>query len=442
MENCDNAATVVTESNATPIKQKGWWGAMWIPSLYFAEGLPYIAVMTISVIMYKCLGVSNSAIAFFTSLLYLPWVLKPLWSPFVDIIRTKRWWILTMQATIAILFGLIAISIPTPIYLALTLFILLLLAFASATHDIAADGFYMLGLTQHEQSMWVGIRSLAYRIASVAGQGGLVVLAYYIGKRYDTVSGGWIAIFALMSAFFALIAMYHAIVLPRPKSARAKSPKTFTAIMGEFADTIITFFTKPGVIGALVFMLFYRLPEALIIKMIPPFLLDTPEAGGMGLDAGAVGLVYGTSGVIGLICGGIIGGIVAGLGGLRRWLRPMAWSMSLSCLTFLYLAWVQPTEMWQIYLCVTVEQLGYGFGFTAYMLYLLYFAAGQFETAHYSFCTGFMALGMMFPGLIAGWLADAVGYLSFFIICIICCIATIGVCYLVNVPAEFGKKQK
>lgn len=425
-----------TTAAADGRRQLPWW----IATLYFAEGLPYMAVMTISVIMYKCLGINNTELAFYTSWLYLPWVIKPFWSPFVDIIRTKRWWIVTMQGVIAAGFALIAFTIPAGAFFQTTLAVFWLVAFASATHDIAADGFYMLALTEHDQSMYVGVRSLFYRISMVVGQGGLVVLAAWINEDYDTLTGGWIAIFAILSAFFLGVAFLHGFMLPRPAADSAREPKSGQQVLREFCDTFVEFFRKPGVLVALAFMLLYRLPEALMVKMIPPFLLDTAEAGGIGLNADQVGLVYGTVGVIGLMAGGIIGGIVAGLGGLKKWLHPMAWSMSLTCLTFVYLAWAQPQALWQVYTCVFVEQFGYGFGFTAYMLYLIYFSIGRYKTAHYSICTGFMALGMMLPGLAAGWLVDTLGYLDFFILTIICCVTTIGVCYLVKVSPEFGKK--
>lgn len=290
--------------------------------------------------------------------------------------------------------------------------------------------------------MFVGIRSLFYRVSMVVGQGALVVLAAWVNERYTTLTGGWIAIFAIMSVFFFAVAMYHWFILPRPKADTDRAPRSGAEVLADFCDTFVDFFRKPGVGVALLFMLLYRLPEALMVKMIPPFLLDTSASGGMGLDADQVGIAYGTVGVIGLMLGGITGGLAAARGGLRKWLHPMAWSMSLTCLTFVYLAWWQPTSLWEVYACVFIEQFGYGFGFTAYMLYLIYFSTGRYKTAHYSICTGFMALGMMIPGLVAGWLADHLGYLNFFLLTIACCVTTIGVCHLIKVSPEFGRKEK
>lgn len=415
-----------------------WW---WVPTLYFAEGLPYMAVMTISVIMYTSLGISNTDLAFYTGWLYLPWVIKPLWSPFVDILRSKRWWILTMQWTIGISLAAIAFAIPATGFFQATLAVFWLTAFASATHDIAADGFYMLALTDHQQSLFVGIRSLFYRISMIVGQGGLVFMAARISETWAEPKAGWIAVFAVMALFFVLTAIYHQIKLPRPSSDTDRNPRSPAEVTAEFAGTFREFFRKPGVWIALAFMLLYRLPEAQLVKMIAPFLLAPVSEGGLGVTLNHVGLAYGTIGVAGLMLGGIIGGIVASRDGLRHWLHPMAWSMSLTCLTFVYLAFVQPTELWQVYLCVFIEQLGYGFGFTAYMLYLIYFSAGRFKTAHYSICTGFMALGMMLPGMAAGWITDSFGYQAFFVWCMICCVATIGVCYLIKVNPQFGKKH-
>ena len=415
-----------------------WW---WIPTLYFAEGLPYMAVMTISTVMYKCLGIGNTEIAFYTAWLYLPWVIKPFWSPFVDIIRSKRWWVLAMQWAIAIAMASIAFALPASGFFQATLALFWLMAFASATHDIAADGFYMLALTEHQQSLFVGIRSLFYRISMVVGQGALVVVAAFVSDAWAQPKAGWIVVFGILAAFFALVASYHSFALPRPAADAMRSPRSRGEVLREFTETFVAFFRKPQVGVALTFMLLYRLPEAQLVKMITPFMLDPTESGGLGLPPDQVGLVYGTIGVIGLMLGGIVGGLAAARRGLRYWLHPMAWSMSLTCLTFVYLAVAQPSAIWEIYLCVFVEQFGYGFGFTDYILYLIYCSAGRVKTAHYSICTGFMALGMMLPGMAAGWITDHFSYVAFFIWTMVCCVATIGVCYLIHVDKNFGKKS-
>lgn len=616
----------------------------WISTLYFAEGLPYVAVMTISVIMYKRLGISNTDIALYTGWLYLPWVIKPFWSPFIDLIRTKRWWTTTMQWLIAIAFACIAFSIPTPFFFRLTLAFFWLVAFSSATHDIAADGYYMHALTEHEQSLYVGIRSTFYRIATVAGQGLLVIVAGLIetgtgltpaevtieaspqytntltlpqfaadataqtaangencfvftdavvkaGVAVDAKEGAgakdkiaqltdsikalnmangfiakeeakaavattaaetsnegwgsaftkwvhdtfgeeekatasnvvsniaiagvklqqkpaegetivlnfafkdgdqsisleqakfaprfeftaenwdkpaylifhidnklkattkatfagtsgnipmaWLVVFVVLSIFFLMCAIYHSIILPRPQSDHAPENVTASNLMAEFFSTFKSFFCKKQALVAIVFMLLYRLPEAQLVKLINPFLLDSIDKGGLGLTTGQVGLVYGTVGIIGLTLGGIIGGIVAAKGGLKKWLLPMAWSMSLTCLTFVYLSYFQDHSLFTVNLCVFIEQFGYGFGFTAYMLFLIYFSEGEHKTSHYAICTGFMALGMMLPGMAAGWLQETIGYRHFFVWTMICCAATILVCFFVKVDPNFGKK--
>lgn len=622
----------------------------WIPTLYFAQGLPYVAVMTISVILYKRLGISNTDIALYTGWLYLPWVIKPFWSPFVDIIKTKRWWTLTMQWLIAFALAGIAFAIPTPFFFQLTLAIFWLVGFTSATHDIAADGFYMLALTEHEQSLYVGIRSTFYRVATVAGQGLLVILAGLIetnsgltplsitvnadpeaewtsptmtaiasteqdlqgemqfftptadntvavktpatvthngnevsfkeyaaimrdsvGKlneangfvapgsthlsvgeptadiavtqpsesafttwvretfgekreevgtvnnnfaivgfrlnqapapgetvivnithksgdpsvkleqnalstrfefnennwdktaylyyeidhklsspttaSFEGASGNiamaWLVVFAVLSTFFFVVAVYHSWALPKPlsdTSAAGDGKSSPSEIIKEFLETFRSFFTKKQIWVAIAFMLLYRLPEAQLVKLINPFLLDPIDKGGLGLTTGEVGIVYGTIGIIGLTIGGIIGGMVAAKGGLKKWLWPMAWSMSLTCLTFVYLSYFPTQSLLTVNICVFIEQFGYGFGFTAYMLYLIYFSEGRHKTAHYAICTGFMALGMMLPGMAAGWLQETIGYRHFFVWTMICCAATIGVCAFLKIDPNFGRK--
>ena len=413
----------------------------WIPTLYFAQGLPYVAVMTISVIMYKRLGLSNTDIALYTGWLYLPWVIKPFWSPFIDIISTKRRWVVTMQWLIGAAFAGIAFALPTPFFFSLTLAVFWLVGFTSATHDIAADGYYMLALTEHQQSLYVGIRSTFYRVATVAGQGLLVILAGMIEDSTGDIPFAWAVVFGILSALFLLFALYHSWALPKVEHPANRSLNTAKAVWDEFVAVFAEFFRKKQVGVAIIFMLLYRLPEAQLVKLINPFLLDPTAAGGLGLSTGQVGMVYGTVGIIGLTLGGIIGGIVAARRGLKFWLRQMAWSMSLTCLTFVYLSFAAAPSLTVINACVFVEQFGYGFGFTAYMLYLIYFSEGRHRTAHYSICTGFMALGMMLPGMAAGWIQETMGYQNFFLWTMVCCAATIGVTYLIKIDPSFGLKK-
>ena len=616
-------------------KQKSPWA--WIPTLYFAEGLPYVAVMTIAVIMYKRMGISNTDIALYTSWLYLPWVIKPFWSPFVDLLKTKCWWIVIMQLLIGAGFAGIAFTIPLPFFFQATLAFFWLLAFSSATHDIAADGFYMLALDTNQQAMYVGIRSTFYRVATIMGQGILIILAGFLESTsgnepvkinidaspqytestmyipHDTLSqeqegamtfivdretlkmstqgvnkdslsvflksiaasnedngfviketeahkaevekdktslwtshvsqplGRWISYsfgekrevnestsklagnvavvavrlskkpesgkeivlntsmnkgdvsislisgdrlsfneknwnksaylvfqvdpkliapstaeykglsgnipfawsitFFVLAGLFIFFSFYHRVFLPRPASDTVHTHVTASSIFREFIKTFKSFFKKPQAVAAIFFMLTYRFSEAQALKLINPFLLDSREVGGLGLTTGEVGLVYGTIGIIGLMLGGIIGGFVAARGGLKRWIWPMTLSMLLTIFAFVYLSFSQTESLILINICVFVEQLGYGFGFTAYMLYLMYYADGEQKTAHYAICTGFMALGMMIPGMFAGWLQELLGYNHFFVWVMICSIIPIIAVSLLKIDPNYGKSK-
>lgn len=298
----------------------------------------------------------------------------------------------------------------------------------------------MLALTEHEQSLYVGIRSTFYRIATVAGQGLLVIVAGMLETSTSDIPLSWAIVFGILSALFLIFALYHSWALPKVEIDRDTATRSAAEIRREFIGVFAAFFRKKQVWTAIIFMLLYRLPEAQLVKLINPFLLDPVNAGGLGLSTSEVGFVYGTVGIIGLTLGGIIGGIVAARQGLRHWMRPMAWSMSLTCLTFVYLSYAVAPSLTAINICIFIEQFGYGFGFTAYMLYLIYFSEGEHRTAHYSICTGFMALGMMLPGMAAGWIQETVGYRAFFIWTMVCCVATIGVTYLLKIDPTFGKK--
>lgn len=607
---------------------------LWVPTLYFAEGIPYIVVMTVSVIFYKRMGISNAEIALYTSWLYLPWVIKPLWSPVVEIIRTKRMWIILMQLLIGAALASMALAIPLPNFFKVTLGILWLLAFGSATHDIAADGFYMLGLSQHQQAWFVGIRSTFYRFAMLTGQGLLVILAGYIeghtglrpvevpvvasqqlsqpawpdsaiaeaeqgplrliiepdtvvvelrtrapqevsevlararqwnaaralraeskaelkqaedargpswwqrhvaqpvarvflnvfgsrsaapkgqtvagniavvnvrlsgppapgktvvvhfgreggDKSISLIEGGrfeftsdnwarpalavvqldpklrtpsaarfvaragnirlsWILTFTALGVLFILFMIYHRFVLPYPSSDVPRRSGGIKAFFANFGRTFATFFTKKHIGISLAMLLLYRLAEAQLVKMASPFLLDSQEAGGLALTTGQVGFVYGTVGLLALSLGGILGGFLVARDGLRKWILPMALAINVPDSVYLYLAHTQPDNFLIINLCVAIEQFGYGFGFTAYMLYMIYVAEGEYKTAHFAIATGFMALGMMLPGMISGWIQELIGYKQFFLWVLLCTLPGFIIVALLPLDPEFGKKK-
>ena len=415
----------------------------WVSSLYFTEGLPYVAVMTISILLYKQMGLSNTEITFYTSWLYLPWVIKPLWSPFIDLIKTKRWWITAMQVLIGAAFGGVAFTLPTHFWLQGSLFFFWVMAFSSATHDIAADGFYMLGLDQQGQSIFVGIRSLFYRLATIFGQGVLVMIAGNLQVIYrNNIPFSWSLMFYGVAGLFIALWLWHSYVLPRPAEDISRSGISANTIWSEFVHTIVTFFQKPQVLTAILFMLLYRMPEGLLAKVSALFLIDAEHNGGLGLSPQEYGLVQGTVGVVGLILGGISGGIAAGIHGLKRWIWPMVCAITLPDLVYVYMSYALPDSLLLINVCVFVEQFGYGFGFTAYMLYLIYYSQGEYKTSHYALCTAFMALSLMIPGLFAGALQEAVGYRTFFIIVMICCAVTFLVTSFLKIDPEFGKKKE
>lgn len=424
----------------------------WVPTLYFAEGVPYVAVMTISLIVYKRLGLSNTDITLYTSWLYLPWVIKPLWSPFVDIIRTKRWWVTTMQLLIGAALGGVAFTIPTSFWLQGTLCFFWLMAFASATHDIAADGFYMLGLDEHDQAWFVGIRSTFYRIATIFGQGLLVALAgnLQVLFRYS-IPYSWSLMFYGVAGIFIALWLWHSYAMPRVET----TPSPFTTdtnsltphpsnLTKELLDVVKTFFSKfplRETVIALLFMLLYRMPEGLLAKVSALFLIDSHGAGGLGLSPQEYGLVQGTVGIVGLTLGGILGGMAAGRDGLKRWLWPMVCAITLPDIVYVYMSYALPESLGVVNVCVFFEQFGYGFGFTAYMLYLIYYSQGAYKTSHYALCTALMALSMMIPGLFAGALQEWVGYRWFFIIVMLFCAVTFIVTALIKIDPEFGKKK-
>jgi len=422
-----------------PTSRNPW---AWVPSLYIAEGIPYTMAMTVSVVLYKRLGISNTDIALYTSWLYLPWVIKPLWSPFVDLFRTKRYWILLMQLLIGASLACVAFTIPAGRFFQYTLTSFWLMAFSSATHDTAADGFYMLGLSEDFQAAYVGVRATFYRIAMIATQGGLVIFAGFLEGSGHDIPTAWSIAFFLAAGVFAGLFLYHYFILPYPTMDRPTSRTASTSIFREFFHIFVLFFKKRGILAILAFFLFYRFAETQIVKIIAPFLLDPTSRGGLGLTTSEVGITYGTVGVISLLMGGLLGGYAIYRKGLKFWIWMMVCAVHLPDLVYVYLSQTMTDSIYLINLCVALEQFGYGFGFTAYTMFMIMVSEGEYKTVHYAISTGIMALGMMVPAMVSGWLQEQLGYQNFFIWVMAATIPGFIVTGLVKIDPEFGKKRE
>src|SRR5574344_29260 len=423
------------------MKDRNPWA--WVPTLYFAEGLPYIAVTVLAIEIYMQLGLSDAEITFYTSWLYLPWVIKPFWSPFLDLYKTKRWWITTMQLLLGAAFAGVAFTIQADWWLQGSICFFWMLAFSSATHDVAADGFYMMGLDQHEQAFFVGIRSTFYRLSMIVGKGVLIMLAgvLQVMFRYQ-IKFSWSLIFYGLTGLFIAFYLYHNFILPHPKEDVDHQEKPeVKVVVHDFLMTFATFFKKKQIFTAIAFMLLFRLPEALLTPISQLFLQAQSSKGGLGLSPQEFGLVNGTVGVIGLLAGGIIGGMLVSRDGLKKWIWPMTFAITIPNEAYVYLAYAMPESLIAINLCVFLENFGYGFGFSAYMLFMIYFSQGEHKTSHYALCTGFMALSMLIPGLFAGALAQYVGYRMFFIIVMLSCMLPFFVASFLKIDSEFGRKE-
>ena len=441
----------------------------WVPTLYFTEGIPYFLVNSISVMLFAKMGVPNGQLSFFTTLLYFPWFLKGLWSPFVDILRTKRWWIITMQALMTTLCILLTLTLPSPAAETVaakttpvgtftwTLVFFIIMAFASATHDIAADGYYMLAHDTKSQAGFIGIRSTFYRIAAVFSQGVLVYIAGYMENQTGDIPQSWQVTLGIASIILLCVTLYHCFFMPRPQEDAPREVKDYSGAARELKESFKTFFTKKGVWLAIGFMLLYRLSEGFLVKLCQPFLVDPIKeeistgvtnitlfhkvlftfshpvhvGGGLELSTDLIGILYGTIGVIGLLAGGILGGMFIARFSLRRSLWLMAAALTLPSFVYCYLSMAQPQDPWIIGTMVSFEQFGYGFGFTAYMMYMMHFSEGPYKTSHYAICTAFMALSMMIPGFVAGFIEETVGYTAFFWIANACSITTFVITYFV-----------
>lgn len=388
---------------------------LWVPTLYLAQGLPYILITVLSVFMFKKLGLSNSEITLLTNLVGLPYTFKPLWSPFVDMIGTRRRWVWGMQIGTAIGLGILATILtgPNTIVWATTLFVVA--AVSAATHDIAADGLYLIALREEQQKYFVGVRTVFFRLAMFAGNGPLVILAGYLETRMGEPHQAYAVFFGLMALLMAAFAVWHMFALPKAAGDRPGDLHDAKAQVAGFFATFASFFQKPGIVRGIVFLLVFRLGEALLLSVAKLFMLDGLDKGGLGMTTEQVGVVYGVWGIIALLVGGLLGGFLTSRDGLKPWLWPMMLAINLPDVVYVFLAYTQPTDQLTVQICVMIEQLGYGFGFTAYLLYMMQLARGEHQTAHYALCTGFMSIGLILPGAWSGKLQQMLGYEHFFL---------------------------
>ena len=425
------------------MKQRNPWA--WIPTLYFAEGLPNIIVTGLSVVMYMQMGLSDAEVGLYTGWLALPWVIKPLWSPFIDLLKTKRWWVLAMQALMGASLAGIAFSIPTAFWFQATMCLFFIIAFCSATHDISADGYYMIELDDHNQAKYVGLRNTFYRLAIIFVNGMLVSLAGILQVMFrGQIRFTWALIFYGLAGLFIGLWLYHSRFMPRP-TEDVHTKRTLTEVTSELKKMFITFFQKfdrRGTLIVMLFLLFYRFPEALLNTMTKTFMLRNNYAGGLGLSPQEYGLANGTVGLIGLLLGGIIGGVLVSRDGMKRWLWPMVCAITLPDVVYIYLSYSLNSNLVVVSSCLFIEQFGYGLGFTVLTLYMLYYSQGKYKTSHYSICTGISYLGLMLPGMLSGFIKDMVGYRMFFIIVMICCAITFAVTAFLKIDPDFGKKVK
>ena len=390
--------------------------------------------------MYKKLGISNEDIGVYTSLLYLPWVIKPLWSPFIDLHGTKRKWFLSMQMIISIVFLIVGFTIPLNNFFLLSLALFWVAAFASASNDVATDGFYLLALQKEQQSLFLGIRNTCYRLAMLTGNGLIVLFAGYLEHKYGDNTKAWSYTMILVGILMVFLTFYNFFSTPTIEENTIKTKAEDE--QKSFFTVFASFFKKKQIGLVLAFILVFRLGESQLLKMITPFLVDPKSAGGMGLETEDVGLIYGTFGLIALLLGGILGGIAISQQGLTKWMLPMILTMHLPILGFILLAHFHPASIYYVYAVVIVEQFGYGFGFAAFMMYLIYVAEGESKTSHYSIATGFMALGMMLPGMLSGYIQQYLGYGNFFIWVLLATIPGLILSRFLIFPKDYGKKTE
>lgn len=416
----------------------------WVSSLYFAMGLPYIAISLVSVIMFKDLGIADDRITFWTSLLVLPWSLKPLFSVVMEVVGTKKMYVVLTELLVAALFGLIAFTLPIPQFFSVCIALLAVLAFSGSMQDIAGDGLYMAELSPEEQSKYVGWQGAFYNLAKILANGLLVYLAGVLGSHLGALKG-WMVIMGIFAMLMALIGVYHWFIMPsdaRKKHRDAAGERSLKAGMHELWLVVQSFFQKKHIIYYLIFILCYRFAEGLAIKVAPLFLKASVATGGIGLSNEQYGLIYGSVGSLAFVLGSVLSGYYISHFGLKRVLFSLALIFNVPLAVYLLLALFQPSSMWWIGTAIVFEYFTYGFGFVGLMLFMMQqIAPGKYQMAHYAFATSLMNLGVMIPGMMSGKLSMMLGYKHFFILVMILTIPALLLTYFVPFTHEYNNKE-
>lgn len=390
----------------------------WVPSLYFAMGLPFVIISLVSVLMFSDFGISDSLIAFWVSLIMLPWTLKPLWSPFMELYKTKKFFVVLTQMVSGLAFALVALSLPLPNYFPIAIAIMGVIAISGASHDIAADGVYLTELSKDEQAKYIGWQGAFYNVAKILANGALVFLAGTLKDSFGPVYA-WMIIMLICSALLIFASLYHARVLPTKNQTKSEVKSKAEAI-NKLWEVLTSFFQKKYIWLYIGFIILYRFAEGFAMKIVPLFLKASVAKGGLGLSVQDIGIVYGTAGSAAFIIGSILGGYFIASRGLKRSLFTLCCIFNIPFAVYFLLAMYQPESIYVIGAAIFGEYFGYGFGFVGLMLFMMQqVAPGKHQMAHYAFASGIMNLGVMIPGLVSGYISDSIGYHDFFILVLI-----------------------
>lgn len=423
----------------------------WVPTAYFAMGLPFVVLNMVTVLMFSGMGVDDARIAFWTSLILLPWTLKPLWSPFMELFGTKKFYVVATQLITGAAFGLVALSLTFGNFFAAAILFLAIVAFSGATHDVACDGVYLSELSTADQARYIGWQGAFYNIAKLAATGGLVYLSGYLITRFMPTAGSavsanrhaWMIIMGVLSAVMVLLAVWHIFVLPGGRAKGRKGEpvqkRTGAEVMSELWVVLKDFFTKKHIWVYIAFIILYRFGEGFVVKIVPLFLQASREAGGLGLDNQQIGIYYGTCGAAAFVIGSLLAGYYISARGLRRTLFTLCCCFNIPFAVYALLAFFQPEQAWLIATGIVLEYFGYGFGFVGLTLFMMQqVAPGRHQMAHYAFASGIMNLGVMIPGMMSGWISDRLGYSLFFIFVLVACIPAFVITRLV--PFRYDDK--